>query len=42
MKIPVKVYTDVTGFAVGKIIEIAGRHGHLELVDNRQYVVEVI
>jgi hypothetical protein len=42
MKIPVKFYTDVTGKTVGDIIKIAGKRGYLELVGNRQYIVEVI
>jgi len=42
MKIPVKFYTDVTGFSIGQIAEIAGKFGNLVRVGEKQYVVELI
>ena len=39
MKIPVKVYTDVTGLTLSEIAEFTGE---LVRIGNKQYVMEVI
>lgn len=39
MKIPVKVYTDVTGLTLGQIAKLKGE---LVRIGNKQYIMEVV
>jgi len=43
MRIPIRVYTDVTSFPIKRIIKIVNRKGRqLERVGDQLYIVEVI